>query len=109
MLTRVFVIFAVVALFPTSVMAQRPTAAPSLVGRDVFSADGSKMGNVLCLKADAAGRIQLIAFKVNGFLGFGGKLVAVPDGKFTRNGDTVYVGMTAYEVSKLPEKLGGCD
>jgi hypothetical protein len=42
-------------------------------------------------------------FATCGFLGLGGKLVAIPDGKFTRTGADIQLGMTAGEVSKLPE------
>ena len=44
-----------------------------------------------------------IEIKVGGFLGFGGHMVAIPDGKFSRVGDTVQVNMTADEVNKLPK------
>ena len=30
-------------------------------------------------------------------------MVAIPDGKFTKTGDNVQLGMTSDEVSKLPE------
>ena len=30
-------------------------------------------------------------------------MVAIPDGKFTQSGNNVQLGMTADEVSKLPE------
>ena|SRR5215468_10131614 len=37
------------------------------------------------------------------FLGFGGHIVAIPNGKFDRVGDTVQINMTADEVNKLPK------
>jgi hypothetical protein len=43
-----------------------------------------------------------IGLKVGGFLGFGGHMVAIPDGKFNRIGDTVQVNMTTDEVNRLP-------
>jgi len=43
-----------------------------------------------------------IGIKVGGFLGFGGHIVAIPDGEFNHIGDTVQVNMTADEVNKLP-------
>jgi len=43
--------------------------------------------------------------KVGGFLGFGGHMVALPDGKFNRVGDTVEVNMMADEVQKLPQAV----
>ena len=47
--------------------------------------------------------MKAIHFKSGGFLGIGGKLVAIPEGKFTRAGDNIQLGMTSEEVSKLPE------
>ena len=64
----------------------KPAAHP-LMGRTAFSADGSKVGDV----------------RAGGFLGFGGKIVAIPEGKFTQKGDNIQLGLTAEEVSKLPE------
>jgi len=43
-----------------------------------------------------------IGVKVGGFLGFGGHLVAIPDGKYNRLGDTIEINMTVDEVNKLP-------
>jgi hypothetical protein len=73
-----------------------------LVGLQALSSDGSKLGSILGVKADAEGKTTAIVLKTGGFLGFGGHMVAVPQGKFTRTGDTVQVSMTADEVSKLP-------
>jgi hypothetical protein len=77
-----------------------------LVGLAVFSADGTKMGSVHSVNAEPDGKVKAIHVKTGGFLGIGGKLVAIPDGKFTRAGDNVQLGMTAEEVSKLPEVKG---
>ena len=52
---------------------------------------------------DAKLRWTVPRIERGGFLGFGGKLVEVPEGKFTKSGDNVRLGMTAEEVSKLPE------
>ena len=55
------------------------------------------------VSADPDGKVKAIHLKTGGFLGFGGKLVAIPEGKFTKAGENVQLGMTSDEVSKLPE------
>ncbi len=80
-----------------------PTMAKSLVGLVVFSSDGSKMGTVQSVNAAPDGSIKAINIKTGGFLGFGTRLVAIPEGRFAKTGDAVQLGMTADEVGKLPE------
>ncbi len=41
--------------------------------------------------------------KFGGFLGFGGRIVEVPEGKFTQRGENVQLGYTSDQLSKLPE------
>jgi PRC-barrel domain len=74
-----------------------------LIGLAVFSSDGSKLGNVHSVNAEPDGKVKAIHLKTGGFLGIGGKLVAIPEGKFTRAGENIQLGMTSDEVSKLPE------
>jgi len=74
-----------------------------LVGLAVFSSDGNKLGTVHSVSAEPDGKVKAIRIKTGGFLGIGGKLVAIPEGKFTKAGDNIQLGMTADEVSKLPE------
>ena len=74
-----------------------------LIGLAVFSSDGSKLGNVHSVNAEPDGKVKAIHLKTGGFLGIGGKLVAIPEGKFTRSGENIQLGMTSDEVSKLPE------
>jgi hypothetical protein len=69
----------------------------------VFSADGSKVGTVHSISTAPDGAIKGIHIRTGGFLGFGARLVAIPEGRFTRNGDAIQLGLTANEVSKLPE------
>jgi sporulation protein YlmC with PRC-barrel domain len=82
--------------------ATAPKANP-LIGLAVFSSDGSRLGTVQAVNAEPDGKVKAIHIKTGGFLGFGGKMVAIPEGKFTRAGDNVQLGMTSEEVSKLPE------
>ena len=80
-----------------------PAKANPMIGLAVFSSDGTKLGNVQNVVSAPDGKVTAIHIKSGGFLGFGGKLVSIPEGKFTRSGENVQLGMTAEEVSKLPE------
>jgi hypothetical protein len=84
---------------------QKPAAkAPSatLVGLSAFSSDGSKVGDVRAVKTAPDGKTMLHV-RTGGFLGFGGRIVAVPEGRYTKSGDSIRLNLTAEEVSKLPE------
>ena len=87
---------------PRTTQQTAPKVNP-LIGLAVFSSDGSKLGNVHSVNAEPDGKVKAIHIKSGGFLGIGGKLVAIPEGKFTRAGDNIQLGMTSDEVSKLPE------
>ena len=80
-----------------------PAKANPLIGLAVFSSDGSKLGTVHSVSADPDGKVKAIRLKTGGFLGIGGKLVSVPEGKFTKSGENIQLGLTSDEVSKLPE------
>ena len=86
----------------TDKSATAPGKVNALVGLAVFSSDGSKIGTVQSVSAAPDGSVKAIQIKTGGFLGFGGKLVAIPEGRFTKSGDNVQLGLTADEVSKLP-------
>ena len=96
------------AMPPTS-PNQKTTAAPAMVapsaGLAVQSSDGSSLGSIRSVKAGPDGKVSAIYLKTGGFLGMGGKIVAIPEGKFTRKGDVIQLSMTADEVSKLPEAM----
>jgi PRC-barrel domain len=79
------------------------TPAQPLVGLSAFSSDGNKAGDVRAVKTAPDGKITAILVKVGGFLGFGGKIVEVPESKFTQRGENVQLGYTSDELSKLPE------
>jgi PRC-barrel domain len=93
---------------PTSPTPQRPAQKTpdnpkSFVGLTVFSSDGNKMGTVQSVSATPDGTVKAIHIKTGGFLGFGGKLVAIPEGRFTKAGENIQLGISADEVGKLPE------
>ena len=74
-----------------------------MVGLTAKSSDGASLGTVYGVTMAPGGKVTAIGVKVGGFLGFGGHMVVIPDGKFNRVGDTVQINMTADEVHKLPE------
>jgi len=92
---------------PSSPPSDKKAATPAstnLVGLTAKSSDGTNLGTVHSVITNPGGRTT-IGVKVGGFLGFGGHMVALPDGRFNRVGDTVEVNMTAGEVEKLPQAV----
>jgi PRC-barrel domain len=92
----------------TSQSSQQPIAQPKTpngvkVGLAVFSADGNRLGLVHSVNAEPDGNVKAIHIRTGGFLGFGGKLVAIPEGKFRRVGENIMLQMRSDEVDKLPE------
>jgi PRC-barrel domain len=77
-------------------------AANELVGLAAFSSDGSRVGDVRAVTTMPDGKMTL-HIKTGGFLGFGGRIVAIPEARYTRSGQNIQLGLTADEVSKLPE------
>ena len=91
---------------PAPQTSPKVTTAPAnhpMIGRNALSSDGSKAGDVRAVKTGPDGKVTAIHLKVGGFLGFGGKIVEVPDTKFTQKGETIQLGYTSDELSKLPE------
>jgi sporulation protein YlmC with PRC-barrel domain len=78
------------------------TGPEALVGLAVFGSDGQKVGEVREVKAQPDGKVMEIHIKTGGFLGFGGKTVAIPAAKFNKSGQNVQLAMTAADVTKLP-------
>ena len=82
--------------------SQAKSAPHPLLGLTAISMDGSKVGDVRAVKTTPDGKVTALHVRSGGFLGFGGKIVEIPEGKFTRNGDNLQLTFTAGEVSKLP-------
>lgn len=87
--------------------AATASATQSLVGKDAFSSDGTRVGDVRAVKTAPDGRITALLVKTGGFLGFGGRIVEVPEGRFKPSNQDVRLDMTADEASKLPEVKDG--
>ena len=108
----VVVILAVIPMVPLAAQSPPPTPPPAtgrvgpeqnpLVGLAVFASDGTKVGTVDSVDGEPDGRLTAINVRTGGFLGFGTKVVAVPEGKFQRTRSSVHVALTAEELSKLP-------
>jgi PRC-barrel domain len=95
--------------------SQRPATPPKssqsksthpLIGLTVISSDGTKIGDVRAVRATPDGKVTALRVNSGGFLGIGSRIVEIPEGKFTQRGDTVQLGLTAEEVSKLPAVKG---
>jgi hypothetical protein len=78
-----------------------PVPQPGMV---VLSSDGKRVGTVESFDGTQDGRIAVVNVATSGFLGFGTRLVAIPEGKFRMVGTVVRVTFTADEVSKLPHQ-----
>src|SRR5262245_21350494 len=77
-------------------------SSSALIGVTAFSSDGSKIGDVRAVRATPDGKVTALRVHSGGFLGFGGRIVEIPEGRFTQRGDAVQLGFTAEEVSRLP-------
>jgi hypothetical protein len=69
-------------------------------GMPVFCA-GNKIGTVESVSAAPNGEVKVLSIMMETFLGFGGRLVAIPASKFRVVGDIVQVDMTTDELVKL--------
>ncbi len=77
--------------------------AKDLVGLDVFSSDGTRIGEVRSVNTGPSGDIVALRIRTGGFLGFGGRIVAIPQGKFIRAGQSIRLDLASDEVTGLPE------
>jgi sporulation protein YlmC with PRC-barrel domain len=93
---------------PAKAPAVKPSEAPAalpgrdLVGLNVFSSDGTRVGEVRTVNAGPSGAVTLHV-KTGGFLGFGGRIVAIPEGRFTRTGQSIRLDLNSEQVNDLPE------
>lgn len=91
---------------PKPPSSQAQTSQNELIGRDVFSKDQTLIGQVdkVVTSAEGEGRLTAIMIKTGGFLGFGTRVVSIPEGKFHMRGRNVQLHLTGDEVHKLPEQ-----
>jgi len=89
--------------------AVKPSEAPAtptaqdLVGLNVFSSDGTRIGEVRAVNTGSNGNVVALHIRTGGFLGFGGRIVAIPQGKFMRSGQSIRLDLDSDEVTGLPE------
>lgn len=74
----------------------------TLLGREVFSQDQTRMGKVEKVMSASDGHVQAILIRTGGFLGFGAKMVSIPQGRFSLRGLNVQLELTSDEVQQLP-------
>jgi hypothetical protein len=75
----------------------------SLVGLVVFASDGTRVGEVRSVSAGPGGDIVALHVRTGGFLGFGGRIIAIPGSKFIRSGHSIRLDLDSDEVTGLPE------
>jgi PRC-barrel domain len=95
---------------PPKRRAAPPHEAPAghdMVGLTVFSSDGSRVGDVRAVNVGPDGNVAALHVRTGGFLGFGARIVAIPEGRFARSGQDVRVTFTAEEVGNLPQVKDG--
>ena len=83
--------------------ASATQAAQDLVGLNAFSSDGTRVGEVRSVKTGPSGEIVALRIQSGGFLGFGGRIVAIPQGKFIRSGQSIRLDFDSDDVKRLPE------
>ena len=57
-----------------------------MVGLSVFSSDGSRVGDVRAVNVGPDGNVAALHIRTGGVLGFGARVVAIPEGRFARSG-----------------------
>lgn len=74
-----------------------------LVGLNVMSSDGERLGAVAKVEQDADGTTQAIHFTIGSTLGIGGKTVKATADQFTQTEEGIKLSMTAEAAEALPE------
>lgn len=94
---------------PPKEPAVKPSEAPgaqgpqALIGLNVYSSDGTRVGEVRSVATGPNGDIVALHIRTGGFLGFGGRIVAVPGGKFIKSGQSIRLDLDSDQVSDLPQ------
>jgi sporulation protein YlmC with PRC-barrel domain len=87
--------------------SSEPKSAHPLLGLTAVSSDGTNIGDVRAVKITPDGKVTALHIQTGGFLGFGGKIVEIPEGQFTGTGNKIQLTFTAEQVSKLPAVKDG--
>lgn len=79
-------------------------SAKDLSDAEIHGADGKKVGEVNKLLADSSNQVKAVTIDVGGFLGIGGREVAIPIDKLQKGeGKKLQTSMTKAEIEQLAE------
>ncbi len=76
--------------------------AEALIGKPVYSNDGTKLGEVALVERDAANRLTEIRADISGFLGLGQHRIMLAPAQFILQSDRVVLHLTAEQAKELP-------
>lgn len=75
-----------------------------LVGKTLYGADDEEVGEIQDVAMGTDGTVESVLIDVGGFLGIGGKTVAVPVDQVEMQGDKVMAsGLTKEQAEEMPE------
>jgi hypothetical protein len=77
--------------------------AKAWVGKDVYSSDGNKLGEVAAIQRTADNKISELRADIGGVLGLGQREIALPAGRFHLQNDRVVLDLTAARAKDLPK------
>ena len=77
--------------------------AKAWVGKDVYSSDGDKLGQVAAILRKADNKITELRAYIGGVLGIGKHEIALPAGRFYLQNDRVVLDLTAAQAKDLPK------
>jgi len=87
---------------PTAGVFPMANDAKSMIGKDVYGANGNKVGELNNLLVGADGRVHAAVVEFGGFLGMGENKVAVPWDQLNINQDRITTNMTQDQVKAAP-------
>lgn len=79
------------------------TQAKAWEKKDIYSADGKKVGDVHKIMRDSSGMVTELQADVGGFLGIGETRVRLMPNQFNLAGDRVALSLNADQVKTLPK------
>jgi hypothetical protein len=98
-----FVLLLGLLVLPTSLNAQGANSDLRVIGLPVLAADGIKIGQVADVSKTTDGHIDRIRVLTGSVLGFGERVVEIPQPEFRiRDGNVLLSDLTADMVAQLP-------
>jgi len=74
-----------------------------MIGKEVAGSDGKTLGEIKDVLAGTDGHLQSVIIETGGFLGMGGRRVAVPINKMHIHGDRIGADLTQEQAADMPE------